>query len=276
MLDRAEVAARVRPSEPFATDPTAVRLGEPPRSGPAARLAGLVARVTARAPGPAARLDGGSIAVVLALLGLLALVTTDQIVPATSAHQAQLRVWLASRAAGIVALVLLAAQIVIGLVLSHPTNKAVWRVSRVVFPWHDTLWLFALAFVAAHIVSIVVDPWAGVGLAGAFLPGLSAFRTAPVALGTLAMYALLITGVTARWTRLLPRGTWLIIHRASIGIFVLAWMHGLLAGTDSPALLALYAGLGLGVVAAAAHRFWAVRRDAAFDPEPARAGRVAS
>ena len=164
------------------------------------------------------------------VLGLLAVVATDQIVPATSAHQAQLRVWLASRAAGIVALVLLAIQIVIGLVLSHPTNKAVWRVSRVVFPWHDSLWLFALAFVAAHIVSIVVDPWAGVGLAGAILPGLSAFRTAPVALGTLAMYALLVTGMTARWTRLLPPGAWLIIHRAGIGVFVLAWMHGLLAG----------------------------------------------
>ena len=160
--------------------------------------------------------------------------------------------------------------------MSHPTNKAVWRVSRVVFPWHDTLWLFALAFVAAHIVSIVVDPWAGVGLAGALLPGLSAFRTAPVALGTMAMYALLITGVTARWTRLLPPGTWLIIHRAGIGVFVLAWMHGLLAGTDSPALLALYAGLGLVVVAAAAHRFWAVRRDVEFVAEPARAGRASS
>ena len=276
MLDRSHLAPPAGPSEPFAADPTAVRLGDPPRSGLAARLATLVARLTARGPGPAARVDGGSIAVVLAVLGLLAVVATDQIVPATSAHQAQIRVWLASRAAGTVALVLLATQIVIGLVLSHPTNKAVWRVSRVVFPWHDTLWLFALAFVAAHIVSIVVDPWAGVGAAGALVPGLSAFRTAPVALGTLAMYALLVTGVTARWTRLLPPGTWLIIHRAGIGVFVLAWMHGLLSGTDSTALLALYAGLGLVVVAAAAHRFWAVRRDVEVVTDPARAGRASS
>jgi DMSO/TMAO reductase YedYZ heme-binding membrane subunit len=92
----------------------------------------------------------------------------------------------------------------------------------------------------------------------------------------MAMYALLLTGVTARWTRLLPPGTWLIIHRAAIGVFVLAWMHGLLAGTDSPALLALYAGLGLVVAAAAAHRFWAVRRDIEFVPGPATDRRVSS
>jgi sulfoxide reductase heme-binding subunit YedZ len=266
MLDRSQVAAAARPSEPFATDPTAARLDHPPRPRPGARLASLVARLTARRPGPASRLDSGGIVVILAVLGLVAILETDQIVPATSVHQAQLRVWLASRAAGIVALVLLAIQIVIGLVLSHPTNKAVWRVSRVLFPWHDSLWLFTLAFVAAHVVSIVVDPWAGVGLAGAIVPGLSAFRTAPVALGTLALYALLVTGMTARWTRLLPPGAWLIIHRAGVGVFVIAWVHGLLAGTDSAALLALYVGLGVIVGTAATHRFWAVRHDVDFVP----------
>lgn len=276
MLDRSRLAAPARPSDPFVANPTGIRVGDPPDSPRLARPIALVARLIARRPGPAARVDGAGILVVLATLGIAAVVATDQIVPATSAHQAQLRVWLASRAAGIVALILLAIQIVIGLVLSHPTNKTVWRVSRLVFPWHDSLWLFALAFVAAHVVSIVVDPWAGVGWAGAFVPGLSSFRAAPVALGTLALYALLITGVSARWTRLLPPGAWLIIHRAGIGVFVLAWMHGLLAGTDSPALLTLYVSLGLVVGASTAHRFWAVRRDTEFDPARVPGARIRS
>jgi hypothetical protein len=195
--------------------------------------------------------------VVLAVVGLVAVAATDQIVPATSAHQAQLRVWLASRAAGVTALGLLGLQILIGLLLSHPTNKLTWRLSRVVFPWHDTLWLFVVAFVAAHVVTIVVDPFAGVGLSGALVPGLSAYRSAPVALGTIALYALLVTGLTARWTRLLPPGAWLAIHRGAVAIFIVAWMHGLLAGTDSAPLLAFYLGLGLAIVAATAHRLWA-------------------
>jgi hypothetical protein len=208
------------------------------------------------------RLGTGGVLVLVALVGLIAVAATDQIVPATSALEAQLRVWLASRAAGIVSLVMLAAQILIGLLLSHPTNKATWRLSKVVFPWHDTLWLFVLAFIGVHVVAIVVDPWAGVGIGGALVPGLSAYRTAPVGLGTLALEALLVTGLTARWTRFLPPGAWLVIHRAGIGVFVMAWMHGLMAGSDSTALLGLYVALAVCVVAAAGHRYWQTRADA--------------
>ena len=38
-------------------------------------------------------------------------------------------------------------------------------------------------------MSLVADPYAGVGIAGAFIPGMSDYRSAPVALGTLALYA---------------------------------------------------------------------------------------
>ena len=55
-----------------------------------------------------------------------------------------------------------------------------------------------LAFLGVHIVSLILDPYAGVGIAGAFIPGLSGYRSSPVALGTLALYAFLITAITAR------------------------------------------------------------------------------
>jgi sulfoxide reductase heme-binding subunit YedZ len=214
----------------------------------------------ARKSGPARRLSGRSLLIAIALTGLGVVLATDQILPASSAHQAQLRIWLASRAAGIVTLVLLAFQIVVGLVLSHPVNKSTWKLSKRLFPWHEHVWLFVLAFVAAHVITIVLDPYAGVGLGGAFVIGLSSYRTAPVALGTLALYALLATGVTARWTKLLPAGAWLTIHRLGIAVFVMGWMHGLLAGTDSVALVSLYAVLGCAVGGAAAYRYWVTRQ----------------
>jgi sulfoxide reductase heme-binding subunit YedZ len=110
------------------------------------------------------------------------------------------------------------------------------------------------------VITIVLDPYAGVGLGGAFVIGLSSYRTAPVALGTLALYALLATGVTARWTKLLPAGAWLTIHRLGIVVFVMGWMHGLLAGTDSVALVSLYVVLGCAVGGAAAYRYWVTRQ----------------
>jgi len=117
-----------------------------------------------------------------------------------------------------------------------------------------------LAFLAAHVVSLILDPYAGVGIAGAFIPTLSSYRSSPVALGTLAMYALILTGITARYTKLLPPGFWLKIHRLGIGVFVLAWLHGILSGTDTPALRGMYIASGLAALLAAAYRYWVGRK----------------
>lgn len=206
------------------------------------------------------RLSGPRLAILLGLVGLGIVVATDQIVPASSEYQAQMRLWLAARASGIVCYLLLVGQISFGLVLSHPTNQATWQLSRRLFPWHENLWAFVLAFLAVHVVSLVLDPYAGVGVDGALIPGLSSYRSSPVALGTLAMYALILTGISARYTKLLPPGFWLKLHRLSIAVFILAWLHGILAGTDGAALRPLYLATGLAVLAAAAYRYWVSRK----------------
>lgn len=206
------------------------------------------------------RLSGPRFLVLLGLIGLGIVVATDQIVPASSAYQAQMRLWLAARAAGIVSYLLLVGQVGFGLILSHPTNQATWKLSKRLFPWHENLWVFVLAFLAMHVVSIVLDPYAGVGLGGALIPGLSSYRSSPVALGTLAMYALILTGLSARYTRLLPAGFWLKLHRLSIAVFVLSWLHGMLAGTDGTALRLMYVATGLAVLLAAAYRYWVGRK----------------
>lgn len=198
--------------------------------------------------------------ILIALLGLVLVYATDQILPATTDRQSELRFWMAARATGIVAFLLLTLQIVLGLVLSHPTNRSTWNLSKRIFPWHDHLWVFVMAFLIAHIVSLVIDPKSGVSLGAVFVPGLSEYRSSPVAIGTFALYAFFVTAVTARWTRLLPRGAWLLLHRLALLIFVMAWMHGVLAGTDTPSLRLLYIGAGLMVMFAGAYRYWASRK----------------
>jgi len=206
------------------------------------------------------RVSGPVFVALGAIVGLLIIGATDQVLPATSAYEAQMRVWLAGRATGTTTYLLLTAQIVFGLILSHPVNQSTWKLSKRLFPWHENLWVFVLAFLAAHILTIILDPYAGVGIDGAFIPGLSSFRSVPVALGTLALYALVVTGLTARYTRLLPPGLWLKLHRFSLAIFVMAWAHGVLAGTDTSTLQPVYASTGILVVAAAAYRYWVSKR----------------
>ncbi len=210
-------------------------------------------------PKPPFRLTLWGSVVLLALLGVILVYATDQILPPTTDRQAELRFWLAARATGVAALVLLTAQIVFGLVLSHPHNKATWKLSKRIFPWHDHLWVFVMAFLAAHIISLLVDPKSGIDPAAAFIPGLSQYRSSPVALGTLALYAFLITAVTARWTKLLPSGAWLSLHRLALVIFAFSWLHGILAGTDSTALETAYVGMAVAVTAAGAYRYWAAK-----------------
>ena len=227
------------------------------------------------------RLKGHTLVALAAIVILAILYATDQVVPAASAREAQLRIWLAARACGITALVLLTAQVVLGLVLSHPTNQSTWKFSKRLFPWHENLFVFTVSFMAVHVVFLVLDPYAGVGIGGALVPGLSSYRTVPVAVGVVALYALIFTGLTARYPKRLPTGWWLKIHRFSLVVLVAAWLHGVLSGTDTQSFLPIYVASGAAVVAAAAYRYWVVRRartaahaPAALSrpaPEPARA-----
>jgi sulfoxide reductase heme-binding subunit YedZ len=206
------------------------------------------------------RLSARTWVVLGAALGLLIVFATDQVVPATSEYQAQMRVWLAGRATGITTYLLLTALVVFGLILSHPTNQSTWKLSKRLFPWHENLFVFVVAFLAAHVVSLVLDPYAGVGVKGALIPGLSGYRSAPVALGTLGMYAALVSGISARWTKLLPAGLWLRLHRFALVAWVMSWMHGLLAGTDSTALLPMYVATGAIVLGAGTYRYWVTKK----------------
>ena len=123
-----------------------------------------------------------------------------------SDRQAELRIWLAARATGIVAFLLLTFQICVGLILSHPTNKSTWKLSKRIFPWHEHVWVFVMAF-----LSSTSSASSSIRTPGSASPGRSSracreYRSSPVALGTMALYAFLLTAITARYTKLLPAG----------------------------------------------------------------------
>ncbi|HLX33764.1 MAG TPA: hypothetical protein VKR30_00820 [Candidatus Limnocylindrales bacterium] len=234
-----------------------VASGNGVRSAHGAARAAASAKAAAR-PGTG-RLSGATLVIIGAVAGIVALVATNQILPATSAHQAEIRFWLGARAAGLTALLLMTVEVTFGLVLSHPTNKSTWKLSKRLFPWHEHAFVFTIAFVVIHGAAIAVDRYANVGILGALVPGFSQYRSVPVALGTIALYAMLVTGLTARFTKWLPNGWWLKLHRLGIVVLALAWIHGLTAGTDSPALTAVYVATFVVVALAAAYRYWIVR-----------------
>jgi predicted ferric reductase len=172
---------------------------------------------------------------------------------------AELRPWVAARALGVTANLLLFLEVGLGLILSHPRNTTEWRKTKQVFPWHEMLTVFTGAFLILHIALLAIDPFAGVGIVGALVPGFATFRPIAVGLGTVGLYALIFTAATAKWTRLLPSGWWLKVHRVAAVTFLLTWAHAVLAGTDGGALTPLYLVTGLAIVAGVAHRWWTAR-----------------
>ena len=214
-----------------------------------------------------------------AIAVLVAIAVTDMVLPATDGRTAEMRPWIAARAVGVMAYLLLALEVATGLVLSHPRNTAAWHKTKQVFPWHEMLTVFTFGFLAVHGVLLAVDRYADVGWLGALVPGLSAFRTPAIALGTVATYAMLFTAVTAKWTRVLPSGWWIKVHRVAALTFLLAWLHAVLSGTDGGALMPLYLLTGLPILAGIVHRSWTARarpvRPAAAGSPPMSIGRPA-
>ncbi len=210
------------------------------------------------------RLSPATLVILGAIAVLVALGVTDQILPAADPRTTELRPWVAARALGVTAYLLLFVDVALGLFLSHPRNTSEWRKTRQVLPWHEMFTVFIGAFLALHVVLLAIDPYANVGVVGALVPGFSAYRPVGVALGTIALYALIITAATAKWTRLLPSGWWLKVHRFAVVVFLATWAHAVLSGTDGGALTPLYLATGLPILAGVAHRWWTAR------PRPVR------
>jgi len=117
------------------------------------------------------RLSTATLVAVAAAAVLLVLAVTNLVLPADTARLTDTRPWIAARATGVTAYLLLAAQVVAGLVMSHPTNVSTWKQSKRLFPWHEHLAVFAITY--------ILFPLFGLGVAA--LP----FLAPPVAMGML-------------------------------------------------------------------------------------------
>lgn len=153
--------------------------------------------------------------------------------------------WIVGRACGLGAYVALTALVVLGMWLRHP-----WR-ARFTRPHiesqlraHAALGMGCVALVGAHVISLALDKYAGVGWIGIVVPGGATYRPTAVALGVLSLYLLLAISITARVGGRVVGRQWLPVHRVALPVWAMVWLHGVLSGTDAPALRLLYVVTG--------------------------------
>jgi sulfoxide reductase heme-binding subunit YedZ len=168
--------------------------------------------------------------------------------------------WILARAGGITAYVLLTASVLAGLVLKSRPLGARLRAAAVA-DTHRTLALLGLGFVALHGLTLVLDSTVRITLLALLIPGLTGYRPLATALGVLAAELMVLVYASFSLRKRIGARNWRRLHWATYGVFALATVHGLTAGTDTsrPWVLGLYLGAVGAVATATTWRFMAPR-----------------
>ncbi|MGH3303109.1 MAG: ferric reductase-like transmembrane domain-containing protein, partial [Streptosporangiaceae bacterium] len=140
--------------------------------------------------------------------------------------------WYAARATGVVALVLLTITVVLGVAgTARFSSAAMPRLVR--SGLHRNVSLLSVGFVAAHVLTAVLDPYASVGLTSAIIPFSSHYRPFWLSLGTIAFDLLLALVLTSLLRTRLGHRAWRGVHWLAYASWPIALWHGLGTGTDS-------------------------------------------
>jgi len=163
--------------------------------------------------------------------------------------------WFTTRATGVVALLLLTGTVALGIAgTARLESAAMPRLVR--SGLHRNMSMLAVAFVAVHVLTTVLDPYAGIKLSSAVIPFSSSYRPLWLSLGTVAFDMLLALIISSLIRKRLSYRAWRAVHWLAYVCWPVALWDGLGTGTDSrlPWLLLMDAACVLVVAVAVGWR----------------------
>ena len=178
--------------------------------------------------------------------------------------------WYASRATGIVSLLLLTAVLVLGILVNRQ-GRLPGLPRFAVTGLHRNLSLLSVAFIAVHIVTAVLDTYVHIPLLSAVVPFASGYERLWLGLGAISLDLMVAMIVTSLLRGRMNRIVWRAIHLLAYACWPVAFAHSLGSSTDLQQgwLLGLPVACALVVTAAV---IWRLAHAARQVP---RAGRVA-
>ncbi len=170
--------------------------------------------------------------------------------------------WYASRATGVVALLLLTGVMVLG-VLVNRQGRLPGLPRFAVTNLHRNISLLAVVFVAIHVLTAVIDTFVSIPLVSAVIPFTSGYEGFWLGLGAISfdiMAALIITSLVRGH---LSRGLWKAVHWLAYLCWPVAFAHSIGSSRDLQAgpLLALAIFCALALLAAVAWRLAVAARE---------------
>jgi sulfoxide reductase heme-binding subunit YedZ len=138
--------------------------------------------------------------------------------------------WIASRAAGIVALLLSSLSVCVGLLIGGRMTNGRRPDLRVT---HEALSLATLAAIAVHGLTLLGDSYMSPSLGDIAVPFLSGYKTLWTSTGILAFWALLLLGLSYYARTRIGAQRWRKLHRFTALAWILGIAHSLGEGTDA-------------------------------------------
>ena len=140
--------------------------------------------------------------------------------------------WYLTRGTGAVALLLLTAGLVLGVM--GPTRFRTRRLPRfAVSGLHRNVTLLALAFVVVHVVTTILDGYTPIGVRDVVIPFAASYRPFWLGLGAVAFDLLLALIVTSLLRNRLGFRAWKAVHWLAYASWPVALVHALGTGSDA-------------------------------------------
>jgi predicted ferric reductase len=134
--------------------------------------------------------------------------------------------WYASRATGLIALVLFTASVVLGALGGGRYSGQRWP-RFALAAVHRSVSLLAVVFLAVHITTAIVDPFAGIGWLDAIVPFRSVYYPFWLGLGAVATDLTIAITVTSLLRPRVNVVLWRMVHWTSYACWPLAVIHGI-------------------------------------------------
>jgi sulfoxide reductase heme-binding subunit YedZ len=140
--------------------------------------------------------------------------------------------WYATRASGIVALVLLTLTMVLGLVTSSRARARYWP-GFAQQEFHRRISIMTVVFLAIHVLTSVLDTYVHIGWFATVVPFTSHYGRFWVGLGAVALDLMMAVFVSSLLRMHIRPGAWRSIHWLAYGSWPIALAHTFGLGTDS-------------------------------------------
>jgi methionine sulfoxide reductase heme-binding subunit len=151
--------------------------------------------------------------------------------------------WYATRATGIVALLLLTCSMVLGILTANRFSRPSWP-AFAQQDLHKRVALISLVFLALHVLTSVADTYVHIGWASLVVPFTSHYGNLWVALGTISVDLTLAVIVSSLLRHRINPTLWRALHWLTYLSWPVALAHAFGMGTDmgEPWAIALSAG----------------------------------